>query len=117
MRASASIIMMILLFIRRENSPKRGSPRLTVSRSLMRTKNGNKPEGGEENKMTDKEKLIYQHVLAIREILKTNPQWSGYLNIAIMDKTGSIMIHNRFYDQDKDDPINLYVPSELEAEK
>lgn len=74
-------------------------------------------QGGKENKMTDKEKLIYQHVLAIREILKTNPQWSGYLNIAIMDKTGSIMIHNRFYDQDKDDPINLYVPSELEAEK
>lgn len=70
-----------------------------------------------ETKMTDKERLIYQHVLAIREILETNPQWSGYLNIAIMDKTGSIIIHNRYYDQDKDDPINLYVPREWEAEK
>ena len=67
--------------------------------------------------MTDKERLIYQHVLAIREILETNPQWSGYLNITIMDKTGSIMIHNRYYDQDKDDPINLYVSREWEAEK
>ncbi len=66
--------------------------------------------------MTDKERLVYQHVLAIREILETNPDWSGYLNIAIMDKTGSIMIHNRHWDQDKDDPIHLYVPRELEAE-
>ena len=36
--------------------------------------------------------------------MATNPEWSGYLNIAIMDKTGSIMIHNRHYDLDKDDP-------------
>lgn len=64
--------------------------------------------------MTDKERLVYQHVLAIREIMETNPQWSGYLNISIMDKTGSIMIHNRYYDQDKDDPISLYVPKTQE---
>ena len=67
--------------------------------------------------MTDKERLVYQHVLAIRDILATNPQWSGYLNIAIMDKTGAIMVHNRHYDLDKDDPINLYVSCEWELEE
>lgn len=59
--------------------------------------------------MTDKERMIYLHVLAIREIMETNPEWSGYLSISIMDKTGSIMIHNRNYDLDRDDPIDLYV--------
>ena len=67
--------------------------------------------------MTDKERMIYLHVLAIREIMATNPQWSGYLNIAIMDKTDAIMIHNRHYDLDKDDPINLYVSREWELEE
>lgn len=70
--------------------------------------------------MTDKERLIYQHVLAIREIMATNPQWSGYLNIAIMDETGSIMIHNLYYAEDKDDPIDCYIPgrnAEREVEK
>ena len=67
--------------------------------------------------MTDKERMIYLHVLAIREIMETNPDWSGYLNIAIMDKTDAIMIHNRHYDLDKDDPISLYVPAEGEVEK
>lgn len=67
--------------------------------------------------MTDKERMIYLHVLAIREIMETNPEWSGYLNISIMDKTGSIMIHNRYYDQDKDDPIDLYVPKTQEGEE
>ena len=64
--------------------------------------------------MTEKERMIYLHVLAIREIMETNPEWSGYLNISIMDKTGSIMIHNRYYDLDKDDPIDLYVPNTQE---
>ena len=64
--------------------------------------------------MTEKERMIYLHVLAIREIMETNPEWSGYLNISIMDKTGSIMIHNRYYDQDKGDPISLYVPKTQE---
>lgn len=67
--------------------------------------------------MTDKERLIYQHVLAIREIMETNSQWSGYLNIAMMDKTGAILIHNKYYDEDKDDPISLYVPRKGEVEK